>query len=214
MILRVRIAVISVLALTAPSLARSQEAEAASQEAEAAPWALFSVRYDTRTSDFIYAAYGYGHAFAMVGALQNPRSGYTELLGAVGSTFAIGDGPTQSVALGAARASDSWYAQLYYLPSLHRGPLWIRATSELYLPLSRAGTLQFCVSPLSATVPILSVVEAGVAMDVSASRGARTSSAIGPELRVALPKAVLGTDVQKVLDERATRLRVFFTTTF
>ena len=207
MISRVRIAVVSVLALTAPSAARGQEAEAA-------PWALFSVRYDTRTSDFIYAAYGYGHAFAMVGALQNPRSGYTELLGAVGSTFAIGSGPTQSVAIGAARASDSWYAQLYYLPSLHRGPVWIRATSELYLPLSRTGTLQFSVSPLSATVPIFSVIEAGVAMDVSASRGARTSSAIGPELRLTLPKAVLGTDIQKVLNERATRLRIFFTTTF
>ena len=207
MISRVRIAVVSVLALTAPSVARSQEAEAA-------PWALFSVRYDTRTSDFIYAAYGYGHAFAMVGALQNPRSGYTELLGAVGSTFAIGSGPTQSVAIGAARASDSWYAQLYYLPSLHRGPVWIRATSELYLPLSRTGTLQFSVSPLSTTVPIFSSVDGGVAMDVSASRGARTSIAIGPELRLALPKAVLGTDIQKVLNERATRLRIFFTTTF
>jgi hypothetical protein len=207
MISRVRIAVASVLALTAPSVVRSQEAEAAS-------WALFSVRYDTRTSDFIYAAYGYGHAFAMVGALQNPRSGYTELLGAVGSTFAIGDGPTQSVAIGAAHASDSWYAQLYYLPSLRRGPVWIRATSELYLPLSRTGTLQFSVSPLSATVPIFSSVDGGVAMDVSASRGARTSIAIGPELRLALPKAVLGTDIQKVLNERATRLRIFFTTTF
>jgi hypothetical protein len=207
MISRVRIAVVSVLALTAPSVARSQEAEAA-------PWALFSVRYDTRTSDFIYAAYGYGHAFAMVGALQNPRSGYTELLGAVGSTFAIRDGPTQSVAIGAARASDSWYAQLYYLPSLHRGPVWIRATSELYLPLSRTGTLQFSVSPLSATVPIFSSLDGGVAMDVSASRGARTSSAIGPELRLTLPKAVLGTDIQKVLNERATRFRIFFTTTF
>ena len=152
MISRVRIAVVSVLALTAPSVARSQQAEAA-------PWALFSVRYDTRTSDFIYAAYG-------------------------------------------------------YLPSLHRGPVWIRATSELYLPLSRTGTLQFSVSPLSTTVPIFSSVDGGVAMDVSASRGARTSIAIGPELRLALPKAVLGTDIQKVLNERASRLRIFFTTTF
>src|SRR5919202_356829 len=154
MISRVRIAVVSVLALTAPSVARSQEAEAA-------PWALFSVRYDTRTSDFIYAAYGYGHAFAMVGALQNPRSGYTELLGAVGSNFTIGCGPTQTVAIGAARASDSWYAQLYYLPSVHRGPVWLRMTSELYLPLSRSGTRQFAVSPLSATVPVVGFLDAG-----------------------------------------------------
>lgn len=184
------------------------------QAAVPAPWGLFSVRYDTRTSDFIYAAYGYGHAFAMVGALQNPRSGYTELLGAVGRTFAVGGGPTQSVAIGAARASDAWYSQLYYLPALRYGPVWIRATSELYVPLGRTGTLQFAVSPLSAAVSVARFVDAGVAVDLSAERGAKTGGAVGPEVRLALPKAVLGVDAQRVLDERASRLRVFFTTTF
>src|SRR4051812_14916279 len=63
---------------------------------ERTPWGLFSARYDTHTSDFIYALYGYGRSFAMVGTLQNPRSGWTELVGAFGHTFTFGDWPSHA----------------------------------------------------------------------------------------------------------------------
>lgn len=194
-------------ALGAPGVARSQAV--APQ-----PWSLFSVRYDTRASDFIYAAYGYGRTFGMVGVLHNPRSGYSELLGAVGRTFRIGGGPAQSAALGVARASEGWYAQVYFLPAAHRGPSWVRATSELYVPLGRAGVTQLSLSPLSATVSVSRLLEVGVATDISVSQGARPSTALGPEVRLALPKAVLGADIQRLLEERGSRLRVYFTTAF
>src|SRR3954468_11020013 len=90
------------------------------QSTPSAPWGLFSVRYDTRTSDFIYAGYGYGNTFAMVGLLDNPRSGYSELLGGLGRRFSIANGPTQFAAIAAAHATEGWYAQLYFLPTLNR----------------------------------------------------------------------------------------------
>jgi hypothetical protein len=204
---RVRSALTGVLVLIAPKVAEAQTAEPT-------PWGLFSVRFDTRTSDFIYAVYGYGHTFGMVGTLDNPRSGWTELLAAVGRTFAFGNGPTQTAALGAARASDGWYAQAYFLPTIHRGKLNVRATAEWDFPLNRSGTPQFSLSPLSATFALSKLFEAGAAMDVAAARGNATSAALGPEIRVALPSAIIGIDAQQVLGSRSNRLRIFFTTSF
>jgi hypothetical protein len=193
-----------VISLAAPTVASSQTSA----------WSLFSVRFDTRTSDFIYAVYGYGHTFGMVGALDNPRSGWTELLGALGRTFSFGKGPTQSAAIGAARASDGWYSQLYYLPAIYTGKLRLRATSELDFPLNRRGTTQFSLSPVSATLAFSKFLEAGAAMDLGMASGDATTAALGPELRFSLPSAVLGADAQQVLGSRDTRLRVFFSTAF
>lgn len=182
------------------------------QAAPASPWGLFSARYDTRTSDFIYAVYGYGRAFGMVGALQNPRTGYTELLAALGTNFSIAGGPTHSLALGGARVGDAWYGQVYYLPAAHSGRLWFRATSELYIPLRRTHSTQFALSPASATISITRWIDAGAALDLSSASGEKTSSALGPEIRFALPKATLGVDLQRSLWAAGGRARVFFTT--
>ncbi len=184
------------------------------QTSGAAPWGLFSARYDTQTSDFIYAAYGYGRGFGMVGALQNPRSGYTELVAALGTTFSIAGGPTHSLAVGGARVANAWYGQVYYLPVEHRAPFWFRATAELYVPLRGSHSTQFALSPASVTVSISRWFEVGAALDLASATGDKTGTAVGPEFRFALPNAVLGVDVQHSLNERTDRLRLFFTTAF
>lgn len=186
---------------------------ASSQAAPREPWALFSARYDTRTSDFIYAVYGYGDSFGMVAVLHNPRSNYSEVLGGLGRNFHL-DGQTQSVALAVSRASDAWYGQLYYLPAIHGQHLWLRATTELYVPLEKGGTVQFAFSPLSATVGLARGVEVGAATDLAIAAGAPSSIAAGPEIRVNIPKAVLGVDVQRGLNAPDSRLRVFFLSSF
>ena len=178
------------------------------------PWGLFSARYDTHTSDFIYALYGYGRSFAMVGTLQNPRSGWTELVGAVGRTFALAGGPSQSIATGVAHASDGWYAQLYFVPTVPIGPGWVRATAEWDVPLEHKGTTQFAFSPLSFTVPRVRFVETGISMDLAAAANSRTSIAVGPELRATIPGAVIGTDLQRMTRGGTSRLRLFFLTQF
>src|SRR3954471_19777983 len=84
-----------------------------------APWSLISVRYDTRTSDFIYALYGYGSTFGMVGALHNPRSDWSELLVAAGRMMTDGLGNSHAIATGVAQTAQLWYGQVYYVPSVH-----------------------------------------------------------------------------------------------
>jgi hypothetical protein len=184
------------------------------QEKAPAPWGLFNVRFDTRTSDFIYAVYGYGATFGVVGALHNPRSDWSELVGGVGRNFSFGNGPGHTLAIAAARASESWYGQVYYLPAVAWRSLRVRASAELDVPLNRSGSTQFAFSPVSATVVVSKLVEAGASMDLYASRGESTTVLAGPQLRLALPSAVLGGDVQQQVGSRATRLRVFFSTSF
>ena len=183
-------------------------------QAASPAWGLFSARFDTRTSDFIYAVYGYGDTFGMMAVLHNPRSGYGEVLGAVGRRFRIGGGPAQFTAVGVAHATEAWYAQVYYLPAVHAGPAWVRATSEIYLPLERAGTVQFALSPASATLGIARRLEAGIALDLSVAQDAALSTAIGPELRLSLPTGYIGTDIQKVIGGSGGRLRLFLLTSF
>ena len=195
------------LVLTAMPAARAQTTARSA-------WGLFSARYDTHTSDFIYALYGYGHSFAMVGTLQNPRSGWTELVGAVGRSVSIVGQPGQSIAAGVAHASDGWYGQLYFVPAFRLGPTWVRATAEWDVPISNGGVTQFALSPASLTIPVIRTIEAGVSMDLASAQRARTSIAIGPELRVAIPGAVVGTDLQRMTDGSTSRLRFFFVTQF
>ncbi len=183
-------------------------------QAASSTWGLFSARFDTRTSDFIYAVYGHGDTFGMMAVLHNPRSGYGEVLGAVGRRFRIGGGPTQFTAVGVAHATEAWYAQVYYLPAVHIGAAWLRATSELYLPLERAGTIQFALSPATVTYRIAPRIEAGIALDLSAAQDAALSTAIGPEIRLSLPTGYIGTDVEQVIGGSGGRLRLFLLTAF
>jgi hypothetical protein len=206
--MRFRTAVVVGLAsLWVPVVARSQSAPRAT-------WGLFSVRYDTRTSNFIYSGYGYGDSFAMVGLLDNPRSGYTELLGGLGRRFSIAGGSTQFAALAAARATDGWYGQIYFLPTLHRGAAWVRATSEAYVPLTNSGTPQFALSPIAATLTVNARLEAGLSTDWAIARDATPTTAVGPQVRLSLPNATLSVDAQRFLGASASRLRISFLAAF
>jgi hypothetical protein len=149
----------------------------------------------------------------MVAVLHNPRTDYSEVLGGIGRNFTMA-GQSQALALAVSRATESWYAQLYYLPSIRARGLSVRATTELYVPLERGGAAQFAFSPLSATVGVSDRVEAGIATDFAAARGSASSVAVGPEVRLAIPKATLGADLQRTVNGKGSRLRLFFLTSF
>ena len=179
-----------------------------------APWALFTARFDTRTSDFIYALYGYGPTFAMVGVLHNPRSDWSEVLVAAGRMFTDDGGNSHALAAGFAQTDRMWYGQVYYVPSVRAGAVNVRATAEFDYPITTGGQTQFALSPISATLPSAGGIEIGAAMDFAAAAGDRSSVAIGPELRIPLPHATLGADLERVTTGNANRLRLFFTTQF
>ncbi len=209
MVIPKRCLVLLCLCLVAPARPGHAQAPAA-----AAPWGLFTARYDTRTSNFIYALYGYGSTFAMVGVLHNPRTDWSEVLGAVGRMFTDAGGNSHAVAAGVAQTARLWYGQVYYVPSVRAGIVNVRATAELDYPISRGGVTQFALSPISATVRVIGPIELGPAMDLAAARGDRTPVAIGPELRLPVPRATLGLDGERMTNGSGSRLRLFFTTQF
>lgn len=187
---------------------------AASAEGQAAApvWGFFNARWDSQTSSFIYAGYGYGRLFGFGGVLANPRSGYTEVVGGAGATF--GGGKFSSlVGLAGAKATEAWYAQLYYLPTVMIGPATLRATLEWYFPLEDAGIRQFAITPVSVTVPMGRRLEGGVAGELAAAQGFASSVWVGPELRLRIPRATIGVNAFAGLGE-AGRGRAFFNTSF
>jgi hypothetical protein len=193
-------------------LVASRRATAQAKPAE--PWSLVNVRYDTESSAFVYAVYGHQNVFAMVGLLDNSRTAYTELLGGLGTRFSTSSTTLHYVAVAAAKATDAWYAQVYWLPSARVGAVTTRATVEWYASLERAGVAQLYVTPLSSTLRLTRQLEAGAAFDLAAARGTRTSLSLGPELRLSIPRAVLGADVFNQLTEGGTRFRMFFVAAF
>lgn len=203
---RLRCLVGALLACLAPRAARAQATSPA-------PWSLFSARFDTHTSDFIYSVYGYGSGFGMVGVLYNPRSTFNELLAGGGRKFQV-SGLSQFVAVAAAREDGLWYTQLYILATVHAGPLWIRATSELDAPISAGGALQYSLSPVSATIPVGGWFEAGIGADIAMARESKTEFDLGPDFRFGLPHATLTVDAQSGLDAKRSRLRLGFVAAF
>ena len=198
--------------LTALGLCLCLGSSAAAQEAPTT-WGFFNARYDTETSRFIYAGYGYGRLFGFGGVLANPRSGYTEVVGGAGATF--GDGKFSSlVGLAGAKASEAWYAQLYYLPTARIGRTTTRATMEVYFPLEDAGIRQFAVTPVSITVPVSRRIEAGLAGELAAAEGSTSSAWAGPELRLNIPRATIGVDAFAGLTGQGGRMRAFFNASF
>ena len=206
--MRTIIAAFALLTGTASSVLQAQEDAPAT-------WGFFNARYDTRTSNFIYAGYGYGRYFAFGGVLANPRSGYYETLGGIGGTFALTARTDHLVGLAAAQAPESRYAQLYYLPTVRLGRATARATLEWYLPLESTGVRQFGVSPLSITIPIARRVALGPAMELAAAQGSPTSIELGPEVRIAIPRATLGFDAfAGVSGGDGRRVRAFLNASF
>jgi hypothetical protein len=82
------------------------------------------------------------------------------------------------------------------------------------MPLEHSGTMQFSFSPLATTLALSRIVEAGVAADLAFANDSKADVAIGPEIRVAIPKATAGLDIQKVIAGKGSRLRIFFLTSF
>ena len=189
-------------------------ASAALGQGRADTWGFVNARYDTRSSAYIYTGYGWRGAFAMAGVVNNPRTGYSELVGGAGAVFKTGADAEHWVAFATAGAGSRSFAQIYWLPKVRTGSVTSRATVKWKIPYDGSEPQKLSVSPLSMTVPLGDRVAGGVAMDVAAAEGARPAIGSGPELRLRLPGAVLGLDALGNVTGKVSGVRVFFGSTF
>ncbi len=183
-------------------------------QARAGTWGFVNARYDTRSSAYIYTGYGWRGAFAMAGVVNNPRTGYSELVGGAGVVFKTGPEAEHWVAFATAGAGPRSFAQIYWLPKVRTGAVTSRATVKWKIPYDGSESQKFSVSPLSMTVPFGGRLAGGVAMEVAAAEGAHTNIGAGPELRLKLPGAALGLDALGDVTGKVSGVRVFFASTF
>lgn len=178
----------------------------------AGTWGFVNVRYDARSSSSIYTGYGWGPAFAMAGVVHNPRSGYAELAAGVGASFSTGSRAEHWLVVATARTADVSLAQLYWLPKVRLGVVTARATVKWEIP--NTGGQELGISPLSLTLPFRGRLAGGVAMDLAAAEGARSTIRPGVQLRLRIPGALVGADALRDVRGNSSRFRLHFATSF
>lgn len=203
---------IAVLALA--TLAPLAAGRAQADSAAAPTWGFVTARYSSGTSGFVFGGYGYGPGFAMIGMVNNPHSGYTEFLGGAGARFALGSRTSHAVAVAASRATESWYAQLYYLPTVTLGPAVAEATFQLYAPLEAGGDAQLAINPLSLLVSVHPRIALGASWQLALQEGIGPGQAAGAAVRVTVPAGAITLDLLHGLrafdDEIRLSFRAFY----
>ena len=189
-------------------------APAARGQSSAGTWGFVNAQYDTRSSAYIYTGYGWRRAFAMAGVVNNPRTGYAELVGGVGAVLKTGADAEHWLAVATAGAGDLSAAQIYWLPKVRTGAVTSRATIKWKIPYRGTQPQKLSVSPLSMTMPLGGRLAGGVAMEVAATEGARTDIGTGLELRLKLPGAAVGVDALRDVNGKGSGVRLSFASMF
>lgn len=164
------------------------------QAQEYTPHGFLSTRYDSRTSSNMYFGYRMGPVTPMIALVSNPRTTYREHLVGVlrNQTFTPSLGFTWAVA--GAKAIDSWYGQIYALPSVSFGKLKYDATFELYVPLKEAGVHQFGMNPGNLMYDVHPKVAIGAVGVWASQSNAPHSFGAGPSLKLRVPKGSITLD--------------------
>jgi hypothetical protein len=146
--------------------------------------------------------------------VNNPRTGYAELVGGVGAVFKTGADAEHWLAVATAGAGPVSFAQIYWLPKLRVGPVTSRATVKWRIPYNRNEAQKLSISPLSMTLPLGRHLAGGGAVELAAAEGARTSVGTGPELRLRLPGASVGANALRDVRGNSSGVRLFFASMF
>jgi hypothetical protein len=151
------------------------------------------VRGAAGSANSMYAAYSLGLAAAVFGMVVNPRSGYHEVI-AGGVIRVAHRGGATLLALTTADASDSWYLQLYVVPSITVGRASFGGTLELYQPLERKGTYDLDVNPINALVRIAPGVSVGPSYKIGLAEGAVRKQAAGLMVQTTIPRGSISVE--------------------
>jgi hypothetical protein len=167
-------------------------------------------RFASHTSLALYASYGDGNTLLVAGMIQNPRSGYHEIDGAIGRVVNVGASFSNVVAVGVVSASDSWYAPLYWLPVYTVGRLHLNGSLEYYEPLQHQGARQLDVNPLTAMVRTVGSLQVGAAYLLYTQVASVPTHEWGPAARLPVPNGTV--QLEWLLRPRsgATDLRLTF----
>jgi hypothetical protein len=154
--------------------------------ARAAGPSFLVARYASVHALAMYSGYAVGRTLVVVGMLHNPRSEYREVMAGVGLPMEVGAGDV-TVAGAGASTNTGWYAQLYVMPTLRFGRLFLHVTAQAAEPLSAQGSRAVYVSPGNALYTLGSGFSAGIGYYGGMEDGSRPYHGLGPALQRAVP---------------------------
>ena len=184
------------------------------QTAEYTPHGFLSTRYDSETSSNMYFGYRMGPVTPMIALVSNPRTTYREHLVGVVRNQPITDHLGFTFAVAGAKAIDSWYGQLYALPSVTTGPVAFDATFELYVPLEEAGVHQFGMNPGNLMLQAHPQVAVGAVAVWASQSNAPHNFGLGPSVRFRVPRGTITIDAPLGVTRWESEWRVSFFTTY
>lgn len=164
------------------------------QSSDYQPHGFISTRYDTHTSSNIFIGYQIGKFLPMGALVSNPRTTYREHLLGLAHFGSISPRVGLTWAVAGAKAIDSWYGQLYVLPSVTVGRLKYDAQWELYVPLQEQGVHQLAMNPGNLMFEVDRHFAIGAVGVWSEQTGAPYQVGAGPSVKIRVPKGSITLD--------------------
>jgi len=174
---------------------------------KSAPWFVY-LRDGGKSPLYAFASYSFGRPIVMAGVIVDSPNHYTEYLAGAGvNLFAANGNGTSLLALGS-KASDSWYLEVYALPSAARGRLSATGFAGLYVPLQAPGVGQYFLDPVTLLWRLHARIAVGGSYTVYKIAGLPARHGAGPAVQVTVPPGSVTLDALAPLANFTRELRL------
>ena len=171
------------------------------------PWSVY-LRDGGQSPLYAFASYSFGRPVFMAGVILDTPNDYTEYLAGGGvNLFAASGNGAALIALGS-KATDSWYVELYGLPSLRFGRLNATGFAGVYLPVESRGVRQYFLDPLTVLWRVHRRFALGGSYTVYKVAGLPARHGAGPGLQVVFPSGSVTLDALAGISSFTNELRL------
>jgi len=128
-----------------------------------------------------------GRPVLMVGAIVDSPNDYTEYLAGGGVNLFAASGNGASLLVLGSKATDSWYLEVYGLPTLTAGRLSATGFAGLYLPVESRGVRQSFLDPVTVLCRVHRWFALGGSYTVYKIAGLPARHGAGPAVQITIP---------------------------
>jgi hypothetical protein len=188
--------------LVFPRLASAQDSAQTSH-----PWFVY-LRDGGKSPLYAFASYSFGRPIVMAGVIVDSPNHYTEYLAGAGVNLFAANGNGMSLLALGSKASDSWYLEVYALPSAARGRLSATGFAGLYVPLQAPGVGQYFLDPVTLLWRLHARIAVGGSYTVYKIAGLPARHGAGPTVQVTVPPGSVTLDALAPLANFTRELRL------
>jgi len=171
------------------------------------PWSVY-LRDGGRSPLYAFASYSFGRPVLMAGAIVDTPNEYTEYLAGGGvNLFAASGNGASLLALGS-KATDSWYLEVYGLPTLTVGRLSATGFAGLYIPVESRGVRQYFLDPVTVLWRVHRRLALGGSYTVYKIAGVAGRHGAGPAVQITCPAASATIDALAAISSFTDELRL------